>query len=157
MRPCCDSHHDVLRGGLVVGAMTYDDDPMSTAQVERSAGVLVAQACGEALTLALRRAARPGTSGRSEIAQHPDVDLTAWGRGINISARIAQLTSNGAVLTEQSDHAKMAQRMLPSGVPPTTTPSALPPQPSPRRAGHPRRRAEQPHPLRRWVRRALPA
>lgn len=95
--------------------MTYDDDPMSTAQVERSAGVLVAQACGEALTLALRRAARPGTSGRSEIAeipQHPDVDLTAWGRGINISARIAQLTSNGAVLTEQSDHAKMAQRML---------------------------------------------
>jgi ADP-ribosyl-[dinitrogen reductase] hydrolase len=94
-----------------MGAMTHSSDPMSTAQVERSAGVLVGQACGEALTLAWRRAVESGTPAAAETAQPHDLTLTEWGRGINISTRIAPITSGGGVLTEQNDRAEMARRI----------------------------------------------
>jgi ADP-ribosyl-[dinitrogen reductase] hydrolase len=93
-----------------LAAITQDGDPMTTAQVERSAGVLVGQACGEALTLALRRAVDVGASS-SETSQPGEPTLDAWGRGINISARIARLTSNGQVLTKQTTRALMSERI----------------------------------------------
>lgn len=94
-----------------MASITYKGDPMSTAQVERCAGVLLGQACGEALTLAFRRAPDSGAQAEPGTSPCHDLTLSAWGRGINISARIASLTSGGAILTEDGDRAEMSRRV----------------------------------------------
>lgn len=69
---------------------------MSMAEMERSAGVLVGQAYGEAMARALRRTPWTGMSGAT-LPVLPR--FTWWGCGTSISARIAVLTAQGAVLT----------------------------------------------------------
>lgn len=98
---------------------------MTTAQMERSAGVLVGQACGEALSHAVHH----GTSGDQVMAANPPravPTLTEWGRGTNISARLASPASEGAALGRPLTRAEIAGRVgqfrrRPRGPSPETT------------------------------------
>lgn len=82
---------------------------MSNAQMERSGGVLLGQACGEALTRYMSRL--PGTWTSVVSLREAAPTMTSWGRGTNISARIAEITSKGAVLTRPRPRAALERRV----------------------------------------------
>lgn len=82
---------------------------MSDAQLERSAGVLVGQACGDALAAAWKAGDRAG--GAPELTDRGALGLAggAWSDLVALAAQVAEIAAEGADLTARASRGRVGR------------------------------------------------
>lgn len=97
-----------------VPSLTEPGDPMSGAQLERAAGVLVGHACGDALAVSWdagnRTEERPELTGRDVLDQGVlGHDCGAWSETVDVAAQVAVIAATGADLGSRRGRAAVAR------------------------------------------------